>query len=101
VSEPTQVVSVSIYGNDYPIRAQLSDEEYVRKVAAFVDGRMREINEAMKPSTTLKIAILAALNIADELMSTQEESRRVIDSYQEKITSLSGRLDQMMDQPQA
>jgi len=79
----------------------LSDEEYVRKVAAFVDGRMREINEAMKPSTTLKIAILAALNIADELMSTQEESRRVIDSYQEKITSLSGRLDQMMDQPQA
>ncbi len=101
MSEPTQVVSVSIYGNDYPIRAQLSDEEYVRKVAAFVDGRMREINEAMKPSTTLKIAILAALNIADELMSTQEESRRVIDSYQEKITSLSGRLDQMMDQPQA
>jgi cell division protein ZapA len=101
VSEQTQVVSVSIYGSDYPIRAQLSDEDYVRKVAAFVDGRMREVNEAMKPSTTLKIAILAALNIADELMSTQEEKRRVLDSYQDKITSLSGRLDQMLDQPRA
>jgi cell division protein ZapA len=99
VSETTQVVNVTIYGSEYPIRAQQSDEEYVREIAAFVDARMREINEAMKPSTTLKVAILAALNIADELMTTQEDRKRVLDSYREKITSLSGRLDSCLDQP--
>lgn len=101
MSDTTQVVNVSIYGSEYPIRAQLSDEEYLRKVAAFVDTRMREINQSMKPSTTLKVAILAALNIADELLTTQEEDKRVLNSYQEKITSLSSRLDQLMDQTDA
>ncbi|MBS1262185.1 MAG: Cell division protein ZapA [Calditrichaeota bacterium] len=89
----TRVVNVSIFGDEYPIRAQVSDEEYVRKIAAYVDDRMTEIEQSMKPSSTLKVAILAALNIADELMTTQEDRDRTVSAYRERIASLTARLD--------
>lgn len=98
MNEESQVVRVSIYGSEYPIRAGLSDEEYIRQVAAFVDTRMHEIHGAMKPTSTLKVAILAALNIADELLSTQVERERALGSYREKITSLSDQLDDLLSQ---
>ncbi|GBE29441.1 cell division protein ZapA [bacterium BMS3Bbin04] len=98
MAEETQVVKVSIFGSEYPIRAGLSDEDYIREVAAFVDARMHEIQGAMKPSSTLKVAILAALNIADELLSTQVDRERLLSSHHEKITSLSDRLDDLLSQ---
>lgn len=99
MSETEQIVHVSIFGSEYPIRARLSNEQYVREVAAFVDKRMHEVHKSMKPSSTLKVAILAALNIADELLTTQEDRNRVHDTYRERITSLSERLDEVLKQP--
>ncbi len=62
---------------------------------------MREVHESMKPSSTLKVAILAALNIADELLTTQEDKKRVDSSYRERITLLSDRLDELLTQPES
>jgi cell division protein ZapA len=65
-------VKVQIFGQTYAIRGEL-DEAYVQKLAAFVDEKMRAIADATATVDTQKLAVLAALAIADELYSTQKE----------------------------
>jgi cell division protein ZapA len=65
-------VKVQIFGQTYAIRGEL-DEAYVQKLAAFVDEKMRAIADATATVDTQKLAVLAALAIADELHSTQKE----------------------------
>ncbi len=58
-------VKVEIYDQTYHIGGDL-EEAYVAELAAYVDRRMRDISEVTRTADTLKLAILAALNIADE-----------------------------------
>jgi len=65
-------IQVEIFGQTYSIKAE-NDREYIRKLAAFVDARMKEVQKGTGTSDGYKIAILAALNIADELNRIQAE----------------------------
>ena len=69
-------VDVEIFGKVYTVRGD-KDPEYVRRVAEFVDRKMREISQVTETVSTSRIAILASLNIADELMSILEESEEL------------------------
>lgn len=62
------IVSINILGNEYKIKGD-SDPEHIKKVASFVDLKMRELEG--KGVSPKKIAILAALNIADEYLKFQ------------------------------
>ena len=68
---PVQVVSVEILGQRYPIRSALATG-YVHELAAYVDEKMRAAAESAPTSDTMRLALLAALNIADELFRSQE-----------------------------
>jgi cell division protein ZapA len=59
-------IRVEIYNQTYNIRSD-GDTEYIGRLAEFVDGRMREISSGTLTVDSLKVAILAALHIADEL----------------------------------
>src|SRR5437762_11703791 len=63
---PTPTVRVEIYNQTYNIRSD-GDTEYIIQLAEFVDSRMREISSGTLTVDSLKVAILAALHIADEL----------------------------------
>jgi cell division protein ZapA len=63
-SSPT--IKVEIYNQTYNIRSD-GDTEYIIQLAEFVDSRMREISSGTLTVDSLKVAILAALHIADEL----------------------------------
>jgi cell division protein ZapA len=91
-----RVVKVSIFGHEYPIRAKVEDEGYVREVARYVDEKMREIEDTMKPSSTLKVAILTALNIADELMALRLEGDRRVSRAQERIDGMVSTLTEAL-----
>lgn len=65
-------IKVNIFGQMYPIQGDL-DEAYVQKLAAYVDEKMRAIAEMTPTVDTQKVAILAALAIADELHSLRKE----------------------------
>ena len=65
-------VKVQIFGQTYTIHGEL-DPAYVQKLATFVDEKMRAISDATSTVDTHKIAVLAALSIADELHSTQRD----------------------------
>ena len=59
-------VQVEIFGNEYTIKG-VAHPEYIKDLAQFVDSKMREITENTATISSTKVAILAALNIADEL----------------------------------
>jgi len=60
------VTQVEIFGQTYSVRAE-GDSSYIHDLARFVDSRMREVAEQTATVDTTKIAILAALNISDDL----------------------------------
>jgi cell division protein ZapA len=65
-------IKVEIYDQVYPIQGDL-DEEYIRKIAAYVDEKMRLIADVARTVDSQKVAVLAALAIADELHRLREE----------------------------
>jgi cell division protein ZapA len=65
-------VKTEIFGQMYTIRGEL-DEDYVLKLANFVDEKMRAVAGATSTVDTQKVAVLAALAIADELHSAQRD----------------------------
>lgn len=65
-------VKVDIFGQTYPIQGEL-EEAYIRKIAAYVDEKMRLISDVARTVDTQKVAVLAALAIADELYRLREE----------------------------
>jgi len=70
----SNVVSVQIRGHRYPIRSGL-DAEYVNGLASYVDEKMRKAADTTPSSDLLRLAVLAALNIADELFRCQEQQK--------------------------
>jgi cell division protein ZapA len=65
-------VKAQIFGQTYTIGGELLDD-YVLKLAAYVDEKMREVADATSTVDTQKIAVLAALAIADDLHNAQRE----------------------------
>src|SRR5688572_10617589 len=70
MAEP-DVVSVEIRGQRYPIRSNL-DASYVNGLATYVDEKMRAASDSTPSGDSLRLAVLAALNIADELFLCQD-----------------------------
>jgi cell division protein ZapA len=87
-NEEGNVLKVNIYGTEYPIKGT-TDTEYIRQVAEYVDSKMRDIDQSTSVKSSLKVAILAAINIADELFREREEKRGLIHGFEEKISHLS------------
>ena len=65
-------VQVEIFGQVYSIKG-VADHEYVRKLAAFVDSRMKEVQQGTGTVDSHRVAILTALNISDELHRLSEQ----------------------------
>jgi cell division protein ZapA len=71
--EPTtRIVTVEIHGQRYPIKSSL-DAAYVADLAAYVDEKMRMALKECPSGDTLKVAVLAALNIADEYFRASDD----------------------------
>jgi cell division protein ZapA len=69
----SRVIHVDIQGQRYAIKSAL-DPKYVNDVAAFVDQKMDRVGRELATSDALRLAVLAALNIADELFRTRLDS---------------------------
>ncbi|MDG1090024.1 MAG: cell division protein ZapA [Candidatus Marinimicrobia bacterium] len=91
-----KVVKVRIFGQEYSIRATVN-EAHIRECAALVDKRMAEIQRSAPSSLNAsKIAILAAMNISDELMSAQRGEYSFKGEVESKIKSLVERIEEIV-----
>ena len=85
-------VEISILGQKYTIKGD-AQEEYIKELAAYVDEKLQEIHAGNPNITPLKAAILASLNIADELHRLKEDHDRAAQNIEEKTNALSGLFD--------
>jgi cell division protein ZapA len=87
---PMHVVPVEILGQKFPIRSAL-DESYVTDLASYVDEKIRSAAEATPASDTVRVAVLAALNIADEFFrcrNAQQEWQRQLNERVARVERL-------------
>ncbi len=84
-------VSVEIFGETYNVRGE-GDPAYLTELARIVDDRMREIAPQVPTGDPTKIAILAALNIADEFSRYRRERESGVGKWKKKTEQLIERL---------
>lgn len=90
------VVQVQIFGHSYTIRGE-AEEGYILDVASYVDRKMREVTEKLPVASLSKVAVLASLNIADELFKERRDRERVDRQLQDRAARLNTVLDGLLD----
>ncbi len=92
-------VRVNICGTEYPIQAE-EEAEYIQRIAAYVDERMREVPVSVTMQSLTSVAVLTAIRIADELHKerAQKKEQVVSESMQDdRITDLIRRMDELLE----
>lgn len=86
------VVSVEILGQRYPIKAAL-DPAYLAGLASYVDDKIRSAAEALPGGDAVRVAVVAALNIADELFRCRDAQRDWAQGLVSRAVELEALLD--------
>ena len=89
-------VRVEIYDQVYNLRGM--DAEYILKLAEFVDGKMRSVAEQTSTVDSLRLAVLAALNIADEYHILKKKYDALASEYRQRAGLLAGALDEVLEE---
>lgn len=80
-------VEIKVLGQKFLVRSD-SNEEYVNEVASFVDQKVSEVMRSSKSVASLNVAILAAMNIADEFLKYKHQKEKRLEEAQKKIKDL-------------
>ena len=83
---------IQIYGKTYSLKSSSSEVD-AEEVAGYVDSKMKELAAASSKTSTLDLAILAALNIAQELLELKNQAGAKDELEEEKIQQLVAALD--------
>lgn len=87
-----RTVEVAIMGQKFLVRSE-SDDGYVQKIAQYVNDKIADVTSKTKSIPSLNVAILAAMNIADELIRDRDHQATKIDSVSKKIHSMLELID--------
>ena len=84
-----KVLKVKILGQDYVVRSS-AGQKYLNDVSAYVNEKMEEIMASgIDDSQQLRIAVLAAMNITDELFSYKKEKQKFVDKVEAKTLAIT------------
>ena len=87
-------VRVEIFDQAYNLRG--SDADYIIRLADYVDTKMRAVAEQTNTIDTVRLAVLAALNIADEYHLLKRKSENPAPAYQQRAHKLADALDEVL-----
>ncbi len=91
----TKTIDVEIYGQRYSIRGD-ADEQYVHRLAHFVDDQMKHLAEGMKTATPSKLAVLTALNLAHQLFESEKKRAQGEADVERRMVSLMESIEEQM-----
>ncbi|MBU0528442.1 cell division protein ZapA [bacterium] len=99
MSDTSNLVKVSILGQDYTVKAP-ADATYIKEVAEYVNEKMKEVQDSIGPDqSSTRIAILAAMNISDELFSIRKNKDNISSNIGGRISSLIDLIDESLATP--
>jgi len=91
MADKPSLVHVEIFGQTYAVRAG-ADPGYVEQLATYVDGQMKEVARSTNTVDSLRVAVLAALNVADELFRARQTSSSVDHALEDRARHLAQEL---------
>ena len=92
MAEKPNLVHVEIFGQTYAVRAG-AERGYVEKLAAHVDAQMREVSRGLGAVDSVRIAVLAALNLADECFRLREQVEEAEKGTRSRVEKLARELN--------
>lgn len=95
MADKSSLLHVEIFGQTYAVKAS-TDPEYLRRLAAYVDEQMREVSRGTGAVDSLKIAVLAALNIADECFTARSSGDGASRELDSRALELAAELDEVL-----
>lgn len=96
----TRVVNVEIHGQRYAIRSEL-EPQYIGELAAFVDEKLRLTAREVQTTDQVRIAVLAALNIADELFRARDDASGADGRMRARAAEIERLVDAVLDEAKA
>ncbi len=97
MTKPENGIRVEIYDQEYHMRGDL-DPEYIQSLARFLDARMRSIAARTHTVDSLRVAVLAALNIADEYHQLKARYEAATKHVDQKVDEFNEVLDRFLKQ---
>jgi cell division protein ZapA len=91
------IMKIQIYDQSYNVNAD-GNEEYLTELAAYVDGKMRSIAESTHMVDSLKVAVLAALNIADETFSMRKRQQEIEGPLRQRVENCVSMVEKALEQ---
>ena len=94
MADAPKTLEVSILGRSYKVACEDGERESLLQAVAYVDGKMGEIRQSGKIAGTERIAVMVALNLAHELLSTKIGGGFDLGQAKRRITSIEAKLDE-------
>ena len=94
MAEAAKTIEVSILGRSYKIACKEGERDALMEAVAYLDGKMGEIKSTGKVSGVDRIAVMAALNIAHEFLSTKLGNGFDIGQARRRISQIEAKLDE-------
>ena len=95
MAKEPQSIRVVIYDQEYFMRGDLN-QEYIQKLAQYLDAKMRSIAERTRTVDTLRVAMLAALNVVDEYHQLKARYEQVTQHMDQKVEECTSALDEIL-----
>jgi cell division protein ZapA len=87
-----RLVEIKVFGQTYTVKTD-AEEDYIKEVAKYVNEKMEEVLKKTKTVSTLNVAILTALNIADDLIKEKEKRTALVREIEAKSKDLVEKID--------
>jgi cell division protein ZapA len=96
----SRVVHVEIHGQRYAIRSEL-DPQYIGELAAFLDEKMRAAARDLASTDPLRIAVVAAINMADDLFRSRADASGADTRVRARAAEIERLVDAVLDEAKA
>jgi cell division protein ZapA len=96
----SRVVNVEIHGQRYAVRSEL-DPQYIGELASYLDDKMAAAARELATVDPLRIAVVAALNIADELFKARADSAGADGRLRARAAEIERLVDAVLDEAKA
>jgi cell division protein ZapA len=93
----SKVVQIDIHGQRYAVRSDL-DPQYIQQLACFLDDKMQSAARELASADPLRIAVIAALNITDELHRARADKAGAEDRLHRRAADIERLVDEVLDQ---
>jgi len=87
-----RLVEIKVFGQTYTVKTD-AEEDYIQEVAKYVNEKIEEVLKKTKSVSTLNVAILTALNIADDLLREKEKRIALVREVETKSKDLVEKID--------